>query len=193
MCLAIFKPANVILPEESIRNGWIANSDGGGYAYINKKKVVMRKGIMTLKEFGEAYAADSKQYKKSPFAVHFRIRSMGDKDPLNTHPFAIADGALIHNGTIDGTGAQHGVGVSDTAKFCEMFGDKLTFDWVQENKADLEAAVSWNKLVMLYSTGKFHIINEKQGLWHGDVWYSNHSFKPRPPYNNGASCSTGVC
>jgi predicted glutamine amidotransferase len=191
VCLAIFKPAKVILPEESIRNGWISNSDGGGYAFIDKKKVVHRKGIMTLKEFGEAYAADSKQYKKSPFAVHFRIRSMGDKSPSNTHPYPIAKGMLIHNGTIDGTGAVGGVGESDTAKFCKMFGDQLTYEWVKEHKEELETAIGWNKLVMLYDDGKFHIINEKSGLWVGDVWYSNHSFKPRLPH--GATCSTGVC
>lgn len=195
MCLAIFKPAKVILPESSIREGWVHNPDGGGYAFLNSKgKIIKRKGITTLKEFGEAYAKDSKQYKKSPFIVHFRIRSAGAKSPDNTHPFDIADGALIHNGTISGTGATY-TGDSDTKKFCDEFGDKLTSEWVKENKASLEDALTGgNKLVMLYQNGQHFIINEKQGVWADDVWYSNHSYKAYSShFPSGASCSMGTC
>ena len=189
MCLAIYKPAGAVLPEESIRNGWIANSDGAGYAFVYKGKVVTRKGFMTLKEFMEAYSADSKKYKKSPFVDHFRIRSMGDKSPDNTHPYPIADGVLIHNGTLDGTSAKFGEGPSDTAQFCAMFGDKLTHSWVEQNKAKLSEAVSYNKLVMLYKTGDVHIINENLGNWHEGVWYSTYAYRGRAanPYCNAGA------
>jgi predicted glutamine amidotransferase len=194
MCLAIFKPAKVSIPQEHLRNGWIGNSNGGGYAFVNKKKLTVRKGIMTLKEFEEAISKDLKQYSKSPFVIHFRIRSQGDMSAENTHPFNIAGGVLIHNGTLDGTGAMYGTGESDTSKFCNLFGDKFTHAWVEENKAALERAIGdYNKFVMLYENGKHHIINEKAGNWSGDVWYSNHSYKPRLSAYSGGSCSTGTC
>lgn len=191
MCLAIFKSAGAVLPEESIRNGWINNSDGGGYAFIHKGKIVVRKGFMTLKEFLASYAIDSKKYKKSPFVVHFRIRSMGDRGPENTHPYPIASGVLIHNGTLDGTGARFDQGDSDTAKFCKMFGSQMTSEWVANNKDKFELAVSYNKLVLLYENGEHFIINEAAGNWHEGVWYSNFTWQPRPTYTGG-SCGTGV-
>jgi predicted glutamine amidotransferase len=192
MCLAIFKPADAVLPEDSIREGWLGNSDGGGYAFVHKGKVVTRKGFKTLKDFLASYNIDSKKYKKSPFVVHFRIRSMGDRSAENTHPYPIAGGVLIHNGTLDGTGATYDKGESDTAKFCKMFGDKLTNEWVAAHKKELEQAVTYNKFVLLYDNGDTHIINESAGNWYEGVWYSNFSWKPRPVYTGGHGQGTGV-
>lgn len=182
MCLIILKPAKAVLPEKHVREGWISNPDGGGYAFAHRNKVVTRKGITTLKEFQEAFNADSKQYKKSPFVLHFRIRTHGDKTAQNTHPFEIADGVLAHNGSLDGTGAIYGTGPSDTNLFCKAVGDKLTLEWVKANLARLSSTVSYNKFVMLYKGGQYQIVNEKDGVWLNDVWYSNHTFKPRPAY-----------
>lgn len=192
MCLIILKPAKVALPEEHVRNGWISNPDGGGYAFAHRGKVVTRKGITTLKEFLEAFNADSKQYKKAPFVLHFRIRSQGDKSVENTHPFDIADGVLAHNGTMDGTGATWDKGPSDTNLFCKAVGDKLTLEWVKANLAALSSAVNYNKFVMLYKGGQYQIVNEKDGVWLNDVWYSNHTFKPRPTYSPPPRTSLGV-
>jgi predicted glutamine amidotransferase len=149
---------------------------------------------MTLKEFEEAFEKDNKQYgKKSAFVIHFRIRSQGDKSAENTHPFEIAGGVLIHNGTLDGTGSEWGVGASDTALFCKAVGDELSYEAVAEKKQDLELAIgTYNKFVMLYEEGKHHIINEKQGNWNADTWYSNFSYRAKPA-GVGGSCSTGVC
>ena len=192
MCLAIFKPAKVSIPVEHLRDGWIANPDGGGYAFIHKGKMVTKKGFTKLQEFLKSIEEDFKKHKGSPFVIHFRIRSAGDKSTENMHPFPIAGGVVIHNGTIQGTGAKYADGPSDTKLFAEKFKDNLTFKFTSEHKRELcEALGSWNKLVFLYETGNVVIVNEDKGVWRDDVWYSNYTFSPRPS-NAPGSCSAGL-
>lgn len=181
MCLAIYKPPSVVIPEEHLRAGWIANCDGGGFAFIQDDNVEIRKGFMTLKDFMAAYKLAADSYPSSPFLIHFRIRSMGARDQHNTHPYRLPDGgAIIHNGTLTGTGAEWDKGDSDTQLFVRQYGESLTFDIVNELKDDLEAALDYNKLAMLWPDGRHIILNEQVGQWEGGAWYSNGTFKPRP-------------
>lgn len=181
MCLAIYKPASVTISEDNLRNGWIGNPDGGGFAFIQDDNVEIRKGFMTLKDFMAAYKLASEEHPDSPFLIHFRIRSMGARDQSNTHPYRLPDGgALIHNGTISGTGASYDNGDSDTQLFVRKYGDSLTFDIVNECKSDLEAALDYNKVAMLWSDGRHIILNESIGQWSEGAWYSNSTYRPRP-------------
>lgn len=183
MCLAILKPAAGVVPLDRLRNGWISNPDGGGYGYVHNGKSVIRKGFDKLKEFTDAYAADAAQFSTSPFLIHFRIRTMGAKDADNTHPFQIENGILIHNGSLNGTGATYGTGKSDTALFAERFSKDLTYDFVHNNRTELSTALGYNKVAILYDDGRYTIINEKDGYWDNDVWYSNKTYTPRPSYS----------
>lgn len=176
MCLAIFKPADKDIALSHLKAGWQGNSHGAGFAYVRKNKVESEKGFMKLQDFLTAYEAAAKKNKKSPFLIHFRITSMGHGGADNTHPHLFQHGALIHNGTIYGTGAQHGVGPSDTAKFAEMYGPKLTYLTVQKHKAELDAALKHNRFALLYNDGRHQIINEDEGVWIDGVWYSNRYF-----------------
>lgn len=181
MCLAIYKPASVLIPEDHLRNGWIGNPDGAGFAFIKDGEVEIRKGFMLLKDFMTAYKEAAESNPDSPFLVHFRIRSMGSREAINTHPYRLPDGgALIHNGTITGTGATWDTGDSDTQFFIKKYGDSLTFDIVTEIMDDLEKALDYNKLVMLWGNGKHIIVNESVGQWDEGVWYSNGTFRARP-------------
>lgn len=181
MCLAIYKPAKVSIPEESLRNGWIANPDGAGYAFVHKGKVVIRKGYTKLTDFLKDFNEDVKKHKNSAFVIHFRIRSMGDKTPENTHPFPVEGGVMIHNGTLNGTGAIYQSGPSDTRLFSEKFKDKLNLKFVLGHRAELAEAIGrYNKFVFLYDNGQGVIVNEDAGQWRDDVWYSNFSFCNRP-------------
>lgn len=176
MCLAIFKPAKVMVPEAHLNAGWQSNSDGAGFAFIKDGKVVAAKGYMNLKDFIAAYTTAAARNKKSPFLIHFRIRSMGEKGEVNTHPFPIKGGMLIHNGTIDGTDAEWQKGPSDTSCFAEKFYEALAYDTVSKHKKEFEEAVSFNKIAMLYDNGQHIILNESRGHWTNDVWYSNHGY-----------------
>ena len=178
MCLAILQPANKRTPIDNLHAGWISNPDGAGYAFVHEGKVVIRKGYMKLKEFLAAYNTDVTAHADSPFLIHFRIRSMGGKDEFNTHPFPIEGGALIHNGTLTGTGAVYHSGDSDTRIFANKFGKHLSYDFVLAHRPDLDEALgAGNKIALLYDDGNYHILNEQQGKWEDGVWYSNHSYK----------------
>lgn len=177
MCLAILKPASVNVPIDHIRNGWIANSDGGGYGFVREGRAQIRKGFMKLKEFAAAYEKDAQDNPNSPFLLHFRIGTDGAKDETNTHPFRLEDGILIHNGMLSGTGAKHGVGPSDTALFVDMFKNHLNYDFVVKHKSLWNDAIGSSKLAMLYDDGRYTIVNEQLGWWVDGVWYSNQSFK----------------
>lgn len=181
MCLAIFRPAGTDVPVEHLRNGWIGNPDGAGFAFVKDGEVEIRKGFMLLKDFSEAYKVAAEENPDSPFLIHFRIRSMGSREACNTHPYRLPDGgALIHNGTITGTGASYDKGDSDTMLFIKKFGESLTFDVVSSVKPALEKALDYNKLVMLWGDGRHFILNEASGWWEAGVWYSNGTFRSRP-------------
>lgn len=178
MCLAILRTSGATIPEDAIRQGWISNSDGGGFAYVKNNKVQVSKGFMKLVDFLEAYNKAVKENHSSPFLIHFRIRSQGDTSPDNTHPFVIPTGAMIHNGTIDGTGAHYGKGPSDTKLFVDKFKDSLNYDFLNENKPALNTVLRFNKLVFLFNDSKHLILNESLGKWNQGVWYSNNSYIP---------------
>lgn len=191
MCIAIVKPAGVDVSEETLSICWRSNPDGAGYAFVEDGKVVIRKGYMKLKDFLKAYEED--KAKDSPFLIHFRITSQGSKDEFNTHPFSIKDGAAIHNGTLDGTGAEYGKGPSDTKIFLRQFGDWLTYDNVEKYKKELGDAIrTSNKIAMLFSDKRYQILNESMGNWHEGAWYSNYTYRnysgTRGDHNYAASC-----
>lgn len=176
MCLAIYKSPNSTISQEHLSNGWQSNPGGAGFAFVKKGKVEVNKGFMKLQDFLAAYNEAVKKNKKSPFLVHFRIPSMGHRLADNTHPFVFKHGALIHNGTITGTGAIHGTGESDTCKFAKRYGDLLTFEHVNAHKKEINAALSYNKIVILYNDGRHQILNEDDGVWLNGVWFSNKFF-----------------
>ena len=179
MCLAIYKPKGVQIPDEAIDNGWLHNPGGGGFCYVRNGKIEISKGFFYLKDMREALAKKLKANRNSPFLIHFRIPTHGDKTERNTHPFQFEHGAGIHNGSIHGTGAKVGEGESDTNLFFQKFSKDMTFENVNKIKSKLEEVLGYNKIVLLYPDSKHIIINEKDGVWDKGVWYSNHTFKPR--------------
>ena len=180
MCIAIVKPKGIAIHEEYLRASWIANPDGAGFAYVKEGKVVVEKGFMTLAPFIEAYKQAADSNKKSNFLIHFRIRSMGDKSDGNTHPFEYEHGCMIHNGTLDGTGAKWGEGGSDTKLFLDKFKEKLTLAVLDKYKTQMGEAIGvGNKLAFLFNGGQYRIINEQRGLWRDGIWYSNSTYLPR--------------
>ncbi len=191
MCIAIVIPKGATASKDYLHNGWCANSDGGGFAYVRKGKVKIVKSLMKWKTWEDAYYTAREANPDSPFLVHFRIRSAGSNTADNTHPYALKTGAVIHNGTLTGSGADWYRGPSDTAKFVEKFGEHLTYDNVLSKKLAMEAAIGYNKLAFLFNNGKFVIVNEDAGHWDAGVWYSNASFRTNTvvgPYGGHTRC-----
>lgn len=186
MCLAIFKPQGVVAREEHLRNGWVGNSDGAGFAFVKDGSIVVSKGYMKYKEFIAAYESAMKANNDPIALIHFRIRTMGSVGPENTHPFLLpeAAGAMIHNGNIQGTEATYKDGLSDTACFVKKFGTLLTLDNLKQYRSEIEEGLgSWNKLAFLFKDGSHIIMNEKQGIWDEGLWWSNGGYRSSRAYS----------
>lgn len=176
MCVAIVKLPHAALSEDTLRQGWVRNPDGGGFAYVEEGEVKVVKGFGTFKEFYEAYKQAAEEHKDSLFLVHFRIRSAGGKELDNTHPFTYEHGAIIHNGTIDGTGAKWSAGEpSDTAIFVKEMGKYLDPATVAEKREALSKALSYNKMAFLFKDNTYALLNEQDGMWVDGSWFSNGS------------------
>ena len=182
MCVAILSKPNSIIPEPRLAQGWKANSDGGGFAYVNEdNKVVIEKGFMEYEPFRDSYMKAAGRYAEtSPMLVHLRIRTSGNTSPANCHPFHIKDGAMIHNGimftpTGDRAGSAHDR-KSDTRVFAEALYNILKLEHVKNAAKELRSAIGYgNKLAFLYNNKEYFILGESDGYWLNDIWYSNIS------------------
>lgn len=178
MCIAIVKLPTGKITDDQLRSSWISNPDGAGFAYLKDGKIEVSKGYLKLEPFLTELKKAIEENQEATFLIHCRIRSMGEKGATNTHPFTYKHGAMIHNGTLSGTNAKSNEGPSDTALFLQQFGDKLTYDVVLKQRAELEEAIgSWNKLAFLFNDGKHLILNQDKGEWNDGVWYSNTTYK----------------
>lgn len=174
MCIAIVKKPNGSISQDRLRSCFSVNSHGAGFAYVKNGIVRISKGHMSFEDFWKAYDMAFKENPTSTFLIHFRIATSGDRGPENTHPFHIPDGgALIHNGILfyptDNTKR------SDTNIFAAVLGKHLKSkkDWVDKKTSIEEMIGVGNKLCTLWKDNSFVIINEMQGNWENNVWYSN--------------------
>lgn len=112
MCLAIFKPKNLKIPDRSIiERAWISNPDGAGISIRHDNHVEIIKGIMTLDELQSILY--SGLLEDHDVFIHLRYSTSGSIIPGLTHPFplsnkndellsthTITDQALVHNGVL---------------------------------------------------------------------------------------------
>ena len=184
MCIAIFKPADKNISKETLKTCFDNNDDGAGFAYINTDLCGVRrikiKKYMKFEEFYTAYERAIKIAPDSPFIIHFRIGTHGEKTTFNCHPFWVKkDLVFIHNGIISGVGTDKRM--SDTQLFNEKILKQLPKGWERNNAIChlIQGFVGMSKLIFLNLDGDYMIINEKQGDWVDGIWYSNTSYKPR--------------
>ncbi len=177
MCIISLKPADLVLEEQVINNMWHANSDGAGFMYAEDNVLHVRKGLMTLAEFKEAY----EPHKHKKMVLHFRIKTHGETNAANTHPFNVDDNlAFVHNGVISGYGSTE---FSDTYHFNKELIHPLRKQFqhflnVNPITTLLSARIGYSKLVFLSNKGEHVIINEDKGEFSQDgVWFSNSSWK----------------
>lgn len=177
MCIAIAKPANTVIPKETLEQCFISNPDGAGYMFpVKKKGLEVKKGFFTFEDFWNEYKKD--QYRTS--AIHFRIRTCGNIDEENCHPFLVNDNlGFIHNGIIQKVDTKKDSTKSDSWHFNESILKNLPENFTENNSIVtlLENFIGWSKIVFLDSKGQLKIFNSKKGEWDKNVWYSNSSWK----------------
>lgn len=182
MCIAIYKEKDVVIPYENLQRSFEANPDGAGFMYVKNKKLHVKKGFFTFKEFWDAYAP----HQELQAVLHFRIKTHGPINEVNCHPFVINKGfGFVHNGIISGFGSTD---FSDTYHFNEEVIKPLVDKWGNlamfepAIKSLIESRISYSKLIFLDHLGNADIFNESKGVWDGGVWYSNSSYKKKEVY-----------
>lgn len=185
MCVIVMQPAGAELSGNKFRNCWSRNPDGGGFSYIGEdQKLTVHKGFFEMKQMLEEYRAARERNPNSPFLLHFRIATVGPVDSENTHPFWVRDDLVMcHNGTINGFGDNTR---SDSYDFAQTVLASLPDGWEDDATMGwlVERAVGYNKIALLRSDGAVTLLNEKKGVWVGDLWFSNDSYKKVKYYGN---------
>ncbi|MEO7939374.1 MAG: hypothetical protein ABIR55_12180 [Burkholderiaceae bacterium] len=183
MCIAIVKPRGVSLAEDRLRICFENNPDGAGFAIATDKGVEIHKGYTTFMAFLTAYL----EYRVDEHAalVHFRITTRGENSARNHHPFPVAAGALVHNGTIGWLG-KAGKGPSDTALFADLLQDMTVAQW-HRLRPMIEHSTGWSRFALLTHEGEALLFNQQEWDEADGALYSNDTYLPEPGVEAGAS------
>lgn len=179
MCIAIWKPKDMLLTQDTLNECWRINDDGAGFMFAEKGKLTIKKGYFTLDKFMEAYD----EHKQKALAIHFRIKTHGNIDVENCHPYSVDSNlAFIHNGIIQDVGSNEDLNMSDTWHFNEKYLKPLRkkhagFFKDPVAKKLIEKFIGYSKLIFMNSKGEVEVFNEQSGNWNSNCWFSNTSWK----------------
>lgn len=175
MCIAIVVPAGKVLPPDHIANAFNGNRDGGGFAYVDNGKVVIRKGFFNLDDFMLAFEPIAATFgKDNPMLVHFRIATTGKVNMQNCHPYQIdkGRGALIHNGSFSWARGGRTAEKSDTKELVEGICNNMNYEDAMEAYDKINTVLGWNKVATLHANGKYIIFNNKAWTEKDGIFYS---------------------
>jgi predicted glutamine amidotransferase len=205
VCIAIFQPAGLpILSRQSLANCFRENDDGAGFMCVDHrrtgyKRLRVHKGFFSFNAFWQCYSHWHRLVgKKSPMVLHFRWATRGAATKRNCHPFMTCPGtAMVHNGVLDMPGRDsNGVEYtgykgwlrqiegdeSDTSYWAAGYFARYSVRQITNARVFEEKHVgSNNKLIFLNYRGDWCILNDKQGHWKDDVWYSGYSYTYSAP------------
>jgi glutamine amidotransferase len=185
LCIIVVKPQDKKLDKKVLKQCWTRNKDGGGFMYAGQHGIVIRKELHDFKKLWNDYQKriiNTKQELRKNVVFHFRIRTHGEVDEENCHPFYINNGqmAFCHNGTISNMKTNKDSKLSDTVRFRNHILNHLPKNWIK-NQALLTLVyefINYNKFAFMEKNGDVHILNEEKGTWDNGIWYSNTMYKP---------------
>lgn len=184
MCIAILTKPGIVVSDDHLKNSQETNPDGCGLAWVQPGGKLKVFKTLDFAEFKRVYAKVCAKFPESNKLIHFRIRTHGNVDVQNCHPFVVdKDHAFIHNGTITMTApSDKAAAYSDTFLFNKHILQNINLNipnWMTEYwiKAMLQKMIDHSKIVVLRSDNNVLIVNEDKGHWLDDVWYSNYSYK----------------
>jgi len=195
MCIIAIKPTGMNLQsEEILKECFKSNPDGSGFMYNNGRKVVIKKGFMSYKDFKNAIDSVPDIISKT-VVMHFRITTHGGTSQQNCHPFplskhkrdltklnATTNLGIAHNGIIpidvkDST-------ISDTMEYIKTrlykhYRWDKEFYFSSKTLCKIEKEIN-SKMVFLHPDGSF----EKVGNFVEDegYLYSNYSYVAQQTY-----------
>lgn len=212
MCLIIVGKSNLIrttllTTPRLLEEIYHSNSDGLGvmYATVNAAKpgIKVRKWLPgSAKEARKCVASLPNDDRE--VAMHWRMRTHGDINLGNCHPYPVGDaGWLMHNGVLS-IGNDKDKTRSDTSHYIERYVDPQAFAGNVTSVPYLtllsDHIGSGNKFVLLSKDGRMGIAGRHRGIDLADLWWSNtYAWDPRlvdpswtdPAWTKYASTYTG--
>ena len=182
MCLIIKATNPKTVSQSDLKEAYTTNSDGFGIMFVDNNKIVSDKikpnNFDQVKQLFNKYKNINK-----PIGIHFRFCTNGLTNIENAHPFKITKNIyLMHNGPklpipiIDNN-------MSDTHQFIKYYLKPILLNkpaLIYDNKfqENLAEFIGNDKILFLDSEqNKFVIINEQEGNYKNDNWYSNTYWK----------------
>lgn len=193
MCILINHPANTNFSDELLADFYDYNSDGFGAMYAEAGKLVI---IKTLGKPEEIEALYKKELAHRDCIIHYRMKTHGDIDLDNCHPYRINDDIwMAHNGIL-AMGNPIDKRKSDTWHFIEYIirpalnaDPDLIFDL--DYQEYLEGMIgNGNKFAFMHKSGKSVILNEHAGVKHQGAWLSNTYAWSAHKYGHGYKYGT---
>jgi len=184
MCLLITQSkTSPILSDAWLSDFYSSNGDGVGVMFSHHGELVIKKMIPnTAQEFIDFYREN---IAGRDCAFHLRMRTHGDIDLLNCHPYEVLNKAqhgldiwLMHNGVLS-TGNKADITKSDTWHYINdylkpMLAGNPDFAFHPSFKALIEDHIGVsNKFVIMDNEGRQTVINQSSGVYWGGLWLSN--------------------
>jgi predicted glutamine amidotransferase len=176
MCILLQHPAGTKFSNDQLADFFSKNSDGFGAIVKQGDSVNVLKSIGDFKEVAALYHS---QVAGNEAIIHFRMRTHGDIDISNCHPYEVIPGIwMAHNGVLS-TGNKGDDKMSDTWHYIQDY-----LKPILEKNPELLAEPAFQKLIashigasnkfaFMNQKGESFIINKSSGVMHEDVWYSN--------------------
>lgn len=171
-----------------LSNDWLidfhsTNSDGVGVMFADNGKLIVQKILpKTAQDFIEFYHAN---IKGKNCAFHLRMKTHGDIDLENCHPYEVLNSAehgidlwLMHNGILS-TGNSADTTKSDTWHYIRnhlrpMLADNPEFAFHPAFADIIGKHISAsNKFVLMDNLGRTTVVNQDAGVYWGGLWLSN--------------------
>jgi hypothetical protein len=208
----VYKPPGEVVSLDVLKDCWDGNKDGAGLMFAEDGQLKIAKGFMKWKSFKKYMKKfDDDRFKRVPMAFHFRIATHGSVNPQNCHPFKVHDDLwFAHNGIISSVDVPKDEDISDTEAFARQYlaalhlnlDGGLRISHLASEKYygktpinDLIGKfIGGSKLVFMDGSGQVAIVNELQGVWDKEIWFSNRTYKrvkTYSTYKNGYSGYSG--
>jgi hypothetical protein len=197
MCVICGLQTGAKVTEAEFDEMWKSNPQGFGYAFVDGHNRIFVDKALELAEAKEKFFPHFEQFgDDSPFMLHFRIKTHGEKCLENTHPFKVNDRLVMsHNGVIGKCLPKGDDKRSDTRIFTEDLLRKLPDGFLHNTTITefISDYIGGSKLAFLDAKRRMTIVNSHMGVKDGDRWFSNNSFRPyvsRPSNTSSVKPST---
>lgn len=190
MCILIHHPKDACFTSDQLQDFYSKNSDGFG-AIVKKSTgtVEIIKSIGSLAEIEDLYYDQVAMHEA---VIHFRMKTHGEIDIANCHPYEVVPGIwLAHNGILS-TGNAADPKMSDTWHYIQNYLKPMlqAHPELMTNEGFIKLVGGHigtnNKFGLMNEKGEVSIINRASGYDFWDlankdltVWYSNtYAFSP---------------